>query len=154
MPNSPFNWEIFWSAASAIGTIFVGLVAIGITIWQTHLQYRTKLNVKVHSAIIPYEEGCFYSIVITNNGNTDVNILRIVCKKFDGKNSYFFLTNKLKTTPLPLPCVIKPKQVITLCIPRKDDSKFTLKGRISVEDSLNKSHRSNKIKMEIEAPIL
>ena len=79
--NNCIDWSLFWSAASAIGTIFVGLVAVGITIWQTHLQYRSKVlvNTCLSTLAAIMNDGSekvesVITITITNVGNSPMVI--------------------------------------------------------------------------------
>ena len=75
------EWNLFWTAVSAIGTIFVGLVAVGITVWQTYLQYRSKvkLDAGISTIIAGLETdkpiSCTYiQIKVTNIGNDAIII--------------------------------------------------------------------------------
>jgi hypothetical protein len=102
------DWSIFWDAASAIGTVFVGLVAVGITIWQTHLQYHSKANINVCLSTLVGFQSDGTEIVekpitatITNIGNSPMTITHVsICYKDKGKQEVSILNNPVNQTPM------------------------------------------------------
>jgi hypothetical protein len=100
------DWSIFWDAASAIGTVFVGLVAVGITIWQTHLQYHSKADINVCLSTLVGFQADGTEIVekpitatITNIGNSPMTITHVsICYKDKGKQEVSILNNPVKET--------------------------------------------------------
>lgn len=99
------DYQLFWSAASAIGTVFVGLVAVGITIWQTHLQYRSKAKVSVQLSAEGRLKGDSIEIIgealalnVTNIGNSPMLITGffLYYKDKKSKKRVFMHQNPLK----------------------------------------------------------
>ena len=158
------DWNLFWSAASAIGTIFVGLVAVGITIWQTHLQYRSKIlvNTCLSTLVAIMNDGSekvesVITITITNIGNSPTVLTQFsLCyKDTTTKKEKLILSNPLspssfqKTLPNPqTPHRLNSKDQV-VCYYWDIDALIESKGsdfilRVRAVNSLNKRFYSKK----------
>lgn len=97
------NWELFWQALGAVGTILAVVVAL----WQSgyYNQTRLKLHARIDEIAVgeKYVMGDFVIITITNIGKYDITLRVLGIKGKKDTNIEFLEFNSSGIEPLSFP---------------------------------------------------
>ena len=92
--NCEINWELFWNALSAIGTLLAVSVALFMPYWQILIQNKKKLSLSLSTCIITEDNKVTekrLSLSFLNKGFKDETVHSVYFKI--NKDAYLFNDN-------------------------------------------------------------